>query len=287
MTRSKLRRTLSRTYWILGLVLVVSLGAKLADSIPGIAGTKAAQPLKDAYEYMKDMSLVFVTVVAAYLANVFQSRSSFIASLREEWRDIITSKSMLFAYTQIERPTQAQYLETFCRLSETIDNMRTVYRNVGETDALIGLYPYSPLHDMRRALQTLEPGPDRAITAEQRRLVRDESGRLGRHEDLAVVGVLHRAGEGGAAREVLRAVRPDVGHLRHLDDRPLHVGALLPDVAVDGIDGAGAHQERSKGRDRRRRAPHAAALRDWIEAATTATACCATARTRHRRGEGR
>jgi hypothetical protein len=173
MTRSKLKRTLSRTYWLLGLVLVVSLAAKLADSIPGIAGTKAAQPLKDAYEYMKDMSLVFVTVVAAYLANVFQSRSSFIASLREEWRDIIASKSMLFAYTQIERPTQAQYLETFCRLSETIDNMRTVYRNVGETDALIGLYPYSPLHDMRRALQTLEPGPDRAITAEQRRLVRD------------------------------------------------------------------------------------------------------------------
>jgi len=32
--------------------------------------------------------------------------------------------------------------------------MRSVYQNVGETGDLIGLYPYAPLHDMRRALQT-------------------------------------------------------------------------------------------------------------------------------------
>ncbi len=35
--------------------------------------------------------------------------------------------------------------------------MRSVYQNVGETNDLIGLYPYAPLHDMRRALQTLDP----------------------------------------------------------------------------------------------------------------------------------
>jgi hypothetical protein len=35
--------------------------------------------------------------------------------------------------------------------------MRSVYKNVGETSRMVGLYPYEPLHDMRRALQTLEP----------------------------------------------------------------------------------------------------------------------------------
>lgn len=173
MTRSKLRRTLSCMYWMLSVVLILSLVAKLSDHIPGITGTRTAQILKDTYEYMKDMSLVFVTVVAAYLASVFQRRSSFVESLRAEWRDIVASKSMLFTYTQIERPTRQQYLEAFCRLSETIDNMRTVYRNVGETTDLIGLYPYSPLHDMRRALQSLDPGKNADIIPEQRRLARD------------------------------------------------------------------------------------------------------------------
>jgi hypothetical protein len=51
--------------------------------------------------------------------------------------------------------------------------MRSVYRNVGETGDLIGIYPYAPLHDMRRALQTLDPrkAPDADI--EKRNLARD------------------------------------------------------------------------------------------------------------------
>ncbi|HEX5957380.1 MAG TPA: hypothetical protein VFY92_01825, partial [Hyphomicrobiaceae bacterium] len=81
-------------------------------------------------------------------------------------------KSALFTYSNLEQPTHEQYLETFCKLSETIDNMRSVYQNVGETEALIGLYPYAPLHDMRRALQTLDPRKG-ARTAEERTLARD------------------------------------------------------------------------------------------------------------------
>ena len=173
MTRSSLRRTLRRAYWILGLVLVVSIVAKLADHIPGVAGTPAERLLKDIYDYLKDMSLVLVTVVAAYLANVFQKRSLFLNSLKEEWRNIVKAKSALYSYTQLEKPEQAQYLAAFCAISECVDSMRAVYRNVGETDKLIGLYPYAPLHDMRRALQALEPIPGRTITAGERKLTRD------------------------------------------------------------------------------------------------------------------
>jgi superfamily II helicase len=35
--------------------------------------------------------------------------------------------------------------------------MRIVYSNVGETEDLIGLFPYEPLHDMRRILEALDP----------------------------------------------------------------------------------------------------------------------------------
>lgn len=172
MTRSTLAHTLRRSYVILAVVLAISLVTRLAEHVPGLAGTPLEKLAKDIYEYLKDMALVFVTVVAAYLANVFQKRQQFINALKEEWRDIIRSKSALYTFTQLAKPTGDDYLRAFCSISETIDNMRTVYRNVGETDSLIGLYPFSPLHDMRRALQTLDPRKG-DVTAEQRRLARD------------------------------------------------------------------------------------------------------------------
>jgi hypothetical protein len=167
-----LKRTLRRVYGLLAVVLAVSFLAKIADHVPGLAGTGAEKLLKDGYEYLRDMSLLIATGGVAYITNIFQKRSSFVEGLKEEWRDIIATKSALFTYTQLEHPTFEQYIATFCRLSETIDNMRSVYRNVGETGTMIGLYPYAPLHDMRRALQTLDPrknNPD----LESRNLVRD------------------------------------------------------------------------------------------------------------------
>lgn len=168
MTRSSLRRTLRRSYWVLGFVLVLSLATKLAGHIPGLAGGSLEALARDVYDYMRDMALVFVTVVAAYLASVFQKRHNFVEALRREWHDIIKAKSALFAFTQIEAPTQKEYVTAFCAISESIDNMRSVYKNVGETGSLLGLYPYEPLHDMRRALQTLEPRKNPTLGEQQR-----------------------------------------------------------------------------------------------------------------------
>lgn len=173
MTRSTLKRTLRRMYAILAIVLAISLLAKFVDHIPALRGSGLEAALKDVYEYLRDMSLLIATGGVAYITNVFQKRSSFVEALKEEWRDIIATKSALFAYTQLERPTQEEYLATFCKLSETIDNMRSVYQNVGETDDLVGLYPFAPLHDMRRALQTLDPRKASVADAETRNLVRD------------------------------------------------------------------------------------------------------------------
>ncbi|MBS0241415.1 MAG: hypothetical protein JSS20_04505 [Proteobacteria bacterium] len=173
MTRSTLARTLRWSYVLLVLVLAISLVSRLAEHIPGLAGTPLEKLAKDLYDYMKDMALVFVTVVATYLAGVFQKRQTFLASLKEEWREIVAAKSALFSYTQLESPSRAEYLMAFTAISETLDNMRTVYSNVGETDELIGLYPFAPLHDMRRALQSLDPAKNAAATPEDRKLARD------------------------------------------------------------------------------------------------------------------
>ncbi len=173
MTRASLNRTLRRAYFWLILVLVISLASKFADRIPWIAGTPIERAAQDLYEYLKDMALVFVTVVAAYLANVFQKRSKFVESLEEEWRGIVRTKSALYTYCEKPYVSTDDYLGAFCRISETIDNMRIVYANAGETASLVGLYPYAPLHDMRRALQSIDPRKRPDIPPEERKLARD------------------------------------------------------------------------------------------------------------------
>jgi hypothetical protein len=172
MTRRRLNRTLRRVYLLLGIVLVISLATKLADHVPWINNSPASAIIKDLYEYLKDMALVFVTVIAAYLANVFQKRSKFIEALETEWRNIVTTKSALFTYCAKTYPTTDDFVAAFCKISETLDNMRIVYRNVGETRDLVGLYPYAPLHDMRRTLQSIDPRKSSLISEEQRTLAR-------------------------------------------------------------------------------------------------------------------
>ena len=172
MRRSTLRRTLRRVYAILALVLAVSFFAKTAEHTPVLVGTGIERVLKDIYEFLRDMSLLIATGGVAYITNVFQKRQSFIESLKAEWHDIIEAKSALLTFMHKPAPSHDDYMVAFTRLSETIDNMRIVYRNVGETRELIGLYPYAPLHDMRRVLQSLDPKSWQG-TPEDRKLARD------------------------------------------------------------------------------------------------------------------
>lgn len=173
MTRKSLNRTIARLYIFLGTILAISLVAKFADHMPILKALGVEGTLKDTYEFLRDMSLLIATGGVAYVSNVYQKRSSFVSSLETEWRGIVSTKNALYAFCEKPYPTPDDYIDAFCRISETLDNMRIVYRNVGETDTLIGLYPYAPLHDMRRALQTLDPRKNKNLTPEYRKLARD------------------------------------------------------------------------------------------------------------------
>jgi hypothetical protein len=172
MTRSTLRRTLRRLYIFIAVVLSISLFSKLAEHVPILVGSGIEKILKDFYEFFKDMALLIATGGVAYISNVFQKRHAFLDNLKTEWREIIDAKSTLLIYMHKPQPTHEEYVAAFTQLSEAIDNMRIVYRNVGETPELIGLYPFATLRDMMRVMQTLDPrkGP---TTDEQRKLARD------------------------------------------------------------------------------------------------------------------
>lgn len=156
MTRQSVNRTLSRLYWLLFLLLLLLLAAKFANDIPGIP-SDVVRIASNFYEFMRDMSLLIATGGVAYISNIFQKRANFVSGLAEEWRSIVRTKSALLAYC--DKPYQGtdDYLAAYSRIGETIDTMRIIYKNAGETPGLVGLYPYEPLHDMRRALHSIDP----------------------------------------------------------------------------------------------------------------------------------
>jgi hypothetical protein len=147
MTRRQQSRILGFVVTGLIALILIALAAKLS-------GFDWALNL---YEFIRDTSLLIVTVIAAYLTYIYQRRTTFLQNLREQWREIVQAKASLIFYCHLPNPTLDDYLLAARELSECIDNMRIVYANVGETDELIGLYPYSPLHHMRITMEKLDP----------------------------------------------------------------------------------------------------------------------------------
>ena len=164
MTRKHLRRILIKNFLFFSLILIGAMACKLSD----------VKILNSAYEFIRDMSLIFVTLAAAYLANVFQKRSTFLQSLREEWHEIVQTKSILVAYCEEPSSSMEDFIKTCQNISQTIDYMRIVYKNVGETKKLIGLYPYEPLHDMRKAINTLDPRVRNDISFQEKQGIKQE-----------------------------------------------------------------------------------------------------------------
>jgi hypothetical protein len=88
--------------------------------------------------------------------------------LRALWSHLIFAKNDVTSLTRfvaaggLERNPESfesRYEQVYASLSHAIDEMRGVYRNVGETDSDLGLYPFEPLHDMRRSLELLGRDP--------------------------------------------------------------------------------------------------------------------------------
>ena len=258
MTRTQVNRKLRQVYFAISLVLLISLVAALAPFIPGIPKVLSDMSGK-VYELMRDMSLLIATLAAAYLANVFQKRSTFVAALEREWRGIVSTKSTLYSYCERTDPSDSEYLTAYCRISDTIDNMRIVYKNAGETDRLIGLYPYAPLHDMRRALQSIDPRRTSHLSDADRRLVQDaeqgtQPGReLAAVDDRVDVAVLELPlGEPEVRRELLAGgLFDDAGSAERDEGAGFGVGDVAqrgerrPDTARGGV---GEHHDERKAR---------------------------------------
>lgn len=136
MRRRTFRRTLAGLGGVLGGWAVFVFAASYADADLGRAIGAGTAPL--------------FGIVGLYAGSAFQRRSGFLESLRREWLAITEAKTAMVLVCRASPPSVASALDAWARLSIVIDRMRVVYGNVGETETLIGYYPYEPLHDMRR-----------------------------------------------------------------------------------------------------------------------------------------
>jgi len=162
MTRKRLQKILLLQFLLFTAILVGALACKLSGN----------PLLLTMHDFIRDMSLIFVTLAAAYLAHIFQKRANFLQSLREEWREIVDTKSVLVAYCEQPDTSIEDFVEARRRISQTIDYMRIVYRNILESDQYIGFYPYEPLHDIRRALNNIDPRKRNDIPFEDKQAVK-------------------------------------------------------------------------------------------------------------------
>ncbi len=149
MTKAELRRVMFRVFCSLAVLTVVAAFFEF-----GLSKRSAGNKL---YEFIKDFLPFYLAAAAAYLAYCFQQRSNFLISVREVWKDIVTTKNALIAFTYNEDPSIKEFESVQQRLFITIDLIRAVYKNIDEDVDGTGLYPFEPLHDMRKVLKLCSP----------------------------------------------------------------------------------------------------------------------------------
>ena len=156
------RRMLRKRLWAIILVLtalvialsLVQLGVdfglspEMARRITGLSTTSV--PL-------------IAGIAAVVIADWFKQRSEFVSALRQLWGHMIEAKVDCTAF--VSGDPEVSYSKASRTLSRAIDEVRGVYRNVGESETSKGFFPYEPLHDMRRVIATFQhattPMPDR------------------------------------------------------------------------------------------------------------------------------
>ena len=96
----------------------------------------------------KNVALLFLPLFVAIFTFIYQKRMSFLLQLRSVWKDLLYAVQDAIQFTHLEKPTKEQYANVRKQLSVAIDNFRSLYTNINETNNSIGLYPFEPLKEI-------------------------------------------------------------------------------------------------------------------------------------------
>lgn len=148
MTRKQLKGTIIAVISLYAIALIGGLVIYFRDDTDK----------KVNYQIFKDLIPLIIAIPAAYLGFCFQRRSSFLQSLRLLWTNIIAAVNGAIQYTNFPETTDKQYAETLLQISRCIDEVRGVYKNLGEKKGETGYYPFECLKEIHKLVSELGYG---------------------------------------------------------------------------------------------------------------------------------
>ena len=107
------------------------------------------------YSTYKDLIPFFIAIPAAWLGYCFSQRLAYLQHLRALWSQINSAVQQCVQYTHLQSPTQKQYSEVLSTMSTVIDEIRGVFKNIGERPDSRGLYPFEEIKGILRAVSDL------------------------------------------------------------------------------------------------------------------------------------
>ena len=144
MTRKSLRNRIL-------LVIGICIFFILAGAILFLLDTNA-------FQTFRDFILLLVAIPASLLADYFQKRNNFEAALRVLWSNILHSVNEARQYTYRKFTSEEMYRQNLLNLSKSIDEVRSVYKNLGETKTETGYYPFESLKCIYTTIEDLGYG---------------------------------------------------------------------------------------------------------------------------------
>jgi hypothetical protein len=144
MTRTHLARIVRSIAVVYALAIAAGVGLRLA--FPA-----SASPI---YQTYRDLIPLIIALPAAYLAQAFQRRASYVQGLRTLWSSMVGAIAAALAYTDTPEPSKEQFTDVLRRLSGAIEEVRGFYSNVPSGTGT-GWYPFEPIKQIHGVVREL------------------------------------------------------------------------------------------------------------------------------------
>ena len=162
MTRRRLAGVTRSVAAVYAAAIVLGVALRAVDPTPG----------REVYQTYKDLIPLIIALPAAFLAQAFQRRASYVQGLRALWGNMVGAAAAALTYTETPSPSKEQWIDVLRRLSAATEEVRGFYTNVPSGVAPGGWYPFEPVKQIHGAVRALGFGD--AATDERRAAAQEE-----------------------------------------------------------------------------------------------------------------
>jgi hypothetical protein len=104
------------------------------------------------YQTYRDLMPLVIALPAAFLAQAFQRRASYVQGLRSVWSNMVNAFAAALTYTELPDPSKELYADVLRRLSASIEEVRGFYANIPAASPSTGWFPFESLVKIHGAI---------------------------------------------------------------------------------------------------------------------------------------